>query len=525
MTGGARDSALVFAERAVLVAATAVAIYGYGLALVHGGALWRDEMNSIRSAGPATLADVWHLIRFESFPIAWVLVLRAWMATGIGATDLGLRVFGLLGGLAFLGAIWFAVRRLSGSAPVACLALIAVNPEMLRWTSSVRAWGVGAALTIFALVLVREASVTPAPRRIVLAIVVAALAVNVTYQNAFLLAGIAIAASLVALWNGGRRSAVVPLGIGAAAAASLLPYLGVFRHRAGLSGLNDTAITLGDLAAQAWDVVASSGVTVGACCVALIAAGLAAALRRKPGHAAYVMTAASFATAALLAFYVALRYPTQPWYFVAMVSLAAVCGEIAMVSVFRERPARICRVVLAGLVLIAGAGPARRALHEPHTNIDVIAGYLNVESRPGDLVVAHPWYLAITLSRYYPGPAEVVTVPALDDYSVHRYDLIKAAMLASDPVGPVLAKMRRALESGHQVWVVGDIPADASVTPSRPPPPPLPGSAWNSGPYEDAWAKEAGAFIAAHVLNRRRLMPKPGGRYESEALVVLTGWK
>src|SRR5580765_75186 len=143
---------LVLAERVVSLSAAAAAIFFYGVALAHGGALWRDEINSLGSAGAPTLSEMWRLQEFESFPIGWLLVLRAWIAVGLGATDFSLRLFGALGGLALPAAIWFALRRLTRSAPLASLALVAVNPEIVRWTSSVRAWGVGAALAIVAMV-------------------------------------------------------------------------------------------------------------------------------------------------------------------------------------------------------------------------------------------------------------------------------------------------------------------------------------------------------------------------------------
>jgi len=505
---------------------------------MHAGALWRDEVNSVATAGPPTLAGVWRLLAYDSFPLAWFLALRSWMALGLGDTDVGLRAFGTLGGLMLPLAIWFAMRRLTRSLPLASLALVAVNPEIIRWTASVRAWGVSAALVIVVLVLVREASMNLTRRRIALALVATVLAVHVTYQNAFLVAGIILAAAGVAAARRQWVEAAASLGIGMIAAVSLAPYGGFLQRRASWNALNESHFTLSDLFRRAWEVTSSAGPIVAACGVALIGLGLVAAARwaaspgaksvnrARRGTAVYVMAAAMLSTSALMAFYLALRYPTQPWYYVGVLSLVAVCAEVAVASAVAARRARIWRVGLASVVLAAGLVPAGRALNEPHTNVDDIATYLNASTSPTDLIVVYPWYLGMPLTRYYTAGAPVVTIPALDDYSVHRYDLLKAAMMTADPVAPVLSQIKDTLESGRRVWIVGSIPVGPSVTAAvRLPPPPLPGSGWNSGPYEDTWVREVGAFIGAHVLDRRQLTPAPGGRFETETLTVLTGWK
>src|SRR5262245_44394054 len=83
---------LVIAERVVCLAAAATAVSLYGVALTHGAALWRDEVSSLGTAGAPTLPEMWRLQEFESVPVAWLLMLRAWMAVGLGATDFSLRL-------------------------------------------------------------------------------------------------------------------------------------------------------------------------------------------------------------------------------------------------------------------------------------------------------------------------------------------------------------------------------------------------------------------------------------------------
>jgi hypothetical protein len=534
-----RVDRLVQVERAVSLTAAAVAVFFQFVFLLHAGALWRDEVNSINTASASSLGELWRLAGFESFPVPWILALRVWMSVGLGASDMTLRIFGVLGGLALPAAAWFALRRLTRAAPLASLALIAVNPEIIRWSATVRAWGLGAALAIVAMVLVREASVALTRRRVLFAAGAAVLAVQCTYQNAVLLAAAVLAAAAVATVRRRWAEAVTPIGIGAVAALSLLPYAGLIGRRAEWNALGQAPVTLGDFAERAWEVATASGSVVVTCGLALVAMGLVAAVqwaaspeaesanRARRGVANYAAAAALLSAAALGIFYRVVSYPTEPWYYVGVLSFVAVCSEVAVASAVAARVARISLVVIACVVLLAGFRPTWAALHERQTNLDAVAAHLGAEADRADLIVVNPWFLAPGLMHYYTGGAAVITLPPIDDTRVHRYDLLKAAMLADDPLGPALARIQQVLTSGHQVWIVGglDVPT-AGTAPVRLPPPPLPDTAWNAAPYERAWSQQAGAFLKAHVSEAREvLVAVGGGRFETVGLAVLAGWQ
>jgi hypothetical protein len=351
-----------------------------------------------------------------------------------------------------------------------------------------------------------------------------------------LLFGIILAATSVAAVRRRWLGALVPVGIGAIAALSLVPYARVFAHRAAWNALGEGPFTLTDLTDRAWEVAMSSGQIILTCGFALLAMGLAAALYSvaRPGRASvngprrdvaiYAVAAAIAGAVALMAFYLKLRYTTQPWYYVGVLSFVVVCAEVAAASV-AGRMVRVSLVLLAIVVLAVGFSPARRALHGRHTNIDAIATRLNAGAGSADLVIANPWLLGVVLSHYYKGAAPLVTVPPLDDFSVHRYDLVKAAMMTGDPLEPLFARIKRTLETGHRVWFVGEITFDPAHAPGRMPPPPLPGSAWNVGPYQEGWGEQAGYFIGTHALDRRPVTTVAGGRYENQRLTIFTGWK
>lgn len=527
---------LVRAEWAVAIAATVVAVILHLDFLFHAGALWRDELNSVNTASTSSLGELWRLDEFESFPMPWLIALRTWMRLGLGGSDLTLRIFGILGGLAVSAAVWFALRRLTRAAPLVSLAIIAVNPQIIRWDDTVRAWGLGAALAIVAMVLIWEASVALTRRRLLLATFAAVLAVQCTYQNAILLGAIVLAATTMAIVRQRRAEAIATIGIGAVAALSLLPYVGLLERRAEWNALGRVPLVVRDLAAESWEVISASGTVVDICGLALVVMGILAAWRWIASSEAssrawrdvvlYASAAALLAALALGVFYEVVGYPTEPWYYTGLLTFTAVCVEV-VASAVAPRVMRAALVALASLVLIAGFHTAWTALHQRQTNIDVVAARLaNVADR-ADVIVVNPWYLAVGLTHYYTGGATVIALPPIGDYRVHRYDLIKAAMLADDPLAPALEQMRQALETGHKVWIVGalDVPP-AGTPPARPGRPPLPGTEWNESPYEQAWSQQAGAFLASHILRGTEIpIGVSGGDFETIPLLELSGWK
>jgi hypothetical protein len=388
------------------------------------------------------------------------------------------------------------------------------------------------------MVFIREASVALTRRRIVIAVIAATLAVQTQYQNVPLLFGVVVAAAAVAVTRRRWAEAAVPVGVGIVAVLTLLPLRGIVERRALWNALGQSHVTIGDLLQRAWVVLSASGTLVLTCSLALIAIALVVALqwvvspnaesvnRSRRGVATYAVAAALLGAAALAVFFRQLALPTQPWYYVGIAAFVAVCAEVAVASAVAARIARSALVVIAAVVLVAGSPAAWTALREPQTNMDAVAATLEAEAAPGDLIVVSPWFLATGLSRYYQGPAAIVTIPPQDDVRVHRYDLVKAAMLEPDPLARALPEIRQALESGHHVWVVGSLGPASADGGARLPPPPLPETGWNAAPYQAAWDREVAAFLRAHALEARDVpIGAPGGRFEDVGLGVLKGWK
>ena len=519
--------------------AAAVAVLLHVIFVQHAGALWRDEVNSANTAASSSIAEMWRRLEFESTPVLSLLVLRGWHAIGAGATDAGLRVFGLLGGLALPASIWFAMRRSARAVPLVSLAILAVNPEVVRWASSVRAWGLGAALAIVTLALIRDAATSLSRRALIWAGCAAVLSVQCVYQNAVFLTAAIAAGVVVALVERRAKVAASLVGIGAIAALSLVPYLGILQRRSAWNALNQGPLTFAMMTDKVWELLWGSGAIVFGCWAALIAAAvilLAARLARgwRPSRDADG-SSATFAVVALVAstlgitlFYLTFRYPTQSWYYVAILAIVAVCCETILTTVARTwRGVRLAKVALTIAVLAAGLGPAWTSLVVPQTNVDDAAAQLSAQAAPGDLIVVNPWYVAISFERYYKGQVDVVTLPPIDDHAIHRFDVVKQDMAATAPIAPILARMQHALETGHKVWFVGTVGAQAPGSPpARLPPAPLPDSGWALGPYMMAWTLEAGDVLRDHVLGANQVPPRfHGWPLEDVTVSVFWGWR
>ena len=520
--------ALTRVELAVAVIATLTSMALHGVFIQHSPALWRDEVNSLKTAS-AAWPDLWRLMEFESFPPLWDVALGGWLAVGGGASDTTLRIGGAIGGLMLLGSVWFAVGRLGRAVPLVSLSLLAVNPEVIRWGASLRPWSLGAAFGVVMIVLTYHAAIGRSWRVSAAAMLIGLIAVQTIYQNAILLTVAIVCAVAPLVWQRQWGRATVPIGIGAICLASLLPYAGIIARRADWDGLSETPITVAELGGKLWEVLTASGqiVAVVWCLLPIAAVVLMVISTSHRSLRGYACSVVVLGVAALMGFYLLFRYPTQRWYYLPLAVLVAVAFEIAIAIDRGARHVRFARVGLALIVLLAGTGPAITALRVPQTTMNVIAGLVDRHAESGDLIVVSPWYYAVSFTHYYRGGLETMTIPPLADVSVHRYDLLKKAMCQVDVMRPVRERIQQVLSSGHRIWLVGALAAPAPGEATRPPaPPPLPRTRWNSSPYEEAWILEIGEFLTKHTKAGGMIpLPMPAGSLEVPTLAVMQGWR
>lgn len=129
----------------------------------------------------------------------------------------------------------------------------------------------------------------------------------------------------------------------------------------------------------------------------------------------------------------------------------------------------------------------------------------------------------ITFNRYYHGQTHWVTVPPIDSHKVHRNDLMFAKMNQPDPMVPVLREIVSTLQSGHDVWLAGNMLSAAHLDP----PPTSQPVKW-VGTYLIFWNAQVATFLREHALQEHVLeMPvdEPVCRLEKLSLTRFTGYK
>jgi hypothetical protein len=224
-----------------------------------------------------------------------------------------------------------------------------------------------------------------------------------------------------------------------------------------------------------------------------------------------------------------LSYVTQPWYYVVLLVFAAVCIEILLASLPRERWIGLARCGFALVFIGTTVFPAWQALQARQTNVDLLARRIDSLAKEGDLIFVSPWNYGITFRRYYHGETLCATLPPVEDLRFHRCDIIKRQMMSPESLAPVLQKMGETLRAGKTVWLVGHL---VPVAPGQKPlelPPGYDGpDGFVTGPFYRAWMEQAGFFVQTHALAVESVpVPLPAAimHYENPVLSAIRGWR
>lgn len=530
-----RVDAIAWVEGSVAIALTALVLVLHATFLTHAGALWRDEINTLAFARMPSLEKIWSSLPYDPFPLLPTLLLRGWLAAGGGASDASLRLFGFLAGLGGVAAVWRTSRWLRCPAPLFSLALIGLNPIAVRATDSIRPYGVGVALMVLTLGLLWRAVEIPTPRRLLASGLLGVLSVQCLYPNAFLLFGGCVAATVVAAGAGRWKTAGAVVLVGVAAAASLLPYGPSLAAAADWNIINRMPTSVPQLLSVLGEALGNRNRLIAWAWVALGGLCLVVAIREQ-ARGKGTPPLARFSAAALVActvtFLVALKatgLPTQSWYYVPLLVVLAPLLDATLWAASTAPAWRIGRLVL--VLALAGAAwtPAWKAVHERQTNVDIVAAAIARAAAPGDVIVLYPWYYGVSFQRYDHGSIPWFTLPPLDDLSIHRFDLLKVAMTRPRPFDPVLAGISAALQSGHRVWMIGELPfLEPGEEPGLLPPAPHEPWGWSSGPYLGTWGQQAAYLLQMRAQRIQRLPPPDSvavSRFEDVQVVVAAGWR
>ncbi|HEY3763142.1 MAG TPA: hypothetical protein VGN23_15460 [Verrucomicrobiae bacterium] len=217
--------------------------------------------------------------------------------------------------------------------------------------------------------------------------------------------------------------------------------------------------------------------------------------------------------------------PTESWYFIPLMALAAACFEIGLPRTMHTRAAIFGLALMAALMAVPAV---RGSLDRRFTNLDLIADQVVAQAAPDDFILVSPWYDGITFNRYYHGPAAWDTIPPLADHGSHRYDLVLDEMKTPGAMQPLYDKISATLRAGHRVWIIGqmDLPKPGPM-PDALASPPLPSTGWADRPYDIAWQKQVAQFLANHCANYNMVYQTTNQSVnfsECLKLYAATGW-
>jgi hypothetical protein len=515
---------------------TAAAVFLHLVFLKNAGGLWRDEAGVVRLATLPDFGETWKYLGHESCPLFFPAVIRFWSDIGLGGTDFGLRVYGLIVGLLLLGAVWFNAWTLTRSVPLISLGLLAANIAVVRWGDSLRAYGTGSFLMLLTVALLWRFVAAPSRRRWLLALLAALAGVQCLFQNAFLLLAVCIAGGAVCWRRKDVKNVAAVLAIGLLAALSLIPYLRIIHEAKDWSVLSQSGFSPGLVWQNLSDALAP---TMSWTKWLWIGLGLLAAFRwaKILGRSEAPKDSSEtpvvfFATTALIAgtiiFFIYLRLaalPTQVWYYLPLVTFAAVCLDAAFANGLPRL--QMGRWLFVCLMVSVPFAKTFEAVQCRQTNMDFIASALREQAGPDDLIVVHPWYYGISFERYFRGKTPWLTIPDLADHRFHRYDLFKIKMQMENPLPPALDKIASTLQSGHRVWIVGWL-AFARTPPPDLGPAPNKFSGWLDEPYSQTWGASAGNLLAAHA-EQVETIPIPSSNcvsaFENLPVIRIAGWR
>jgi hypothetical protein len=525
----------------VAVLLTATVIFFHLTRLAYAGGLWRDEAGAAQVALMPSVHEITQVFQHEAFPLFFPLAVRAYSAVA-GTGDSAVRIFGLLVGLATLAALWITARAIGEAVPLLSIALFGFNPAVIQWADSLRGYGLGIVLILITFGLIwRVVATAPSPWLVGIAAIAAICSVQTLYYNAVILFAIGIAGASVAARNKHWNRMTLVLGIGAMAAVSVIPYM---RALGSAREWNDIFILPDFTFSLFWrklsEPLSSGGPGVNWVWLLLVIGAVGASLaaqfqrpgpdgKRRRDVGLFCLITLLLGISGYFFFLKLLRYPTQPWYYVALMGIVIVALEGALsapVSRWWKDGGRL--LIALGMALWSFL-PTWNAIHIRQTNVDMIAAKLEKAADSADMIVVAPWYLGVAFERYYKGAAPWTTLPPLKGHKFHRYDLLKKQMAATNPIDPVLKAMTEVLRSGHQVWIVGGLsfPQPGQIPPLLAPAPYDP-VGWSESAYTEAWSLQAGYLLRTRALSAERV-PLPGNQpvnpYENAELVEVRGWR
>jgi len=492
-------------EHVVGVAITLFLLACHVLVYCCAGGLWRDETNSVQLATQFSLSELWRELEHDSFPLPWFLFLRGWHALGLGTSDHGWRLIGLIAGVTMVGMLWVAGRTLSldqqWRLPLIAAVWIALCPATLHVGDSVRGYGTGMILQMGAIICTWRYLATRSLWHWLAMAVVFLASVQVLFYNALAVFALGVAAATIGFRRRSFAAVIMPLLAGGIRAASFLPYRDMFARMSAWNFLVKTQLTP-PVFLTSWNAALhdfSLGLSpdprfrvdllphfaplclhVAGLALALLVCYLDAWRHPRPmhgnnpqrdtlaaapstGHPSAIADRAWFCGVSL-GIYVPLYlitlsqlgYVLHPRYFLGLIAFTGILVDMALDTRIASFPrGRSYRLAVAGILALLSASSVVRASLLRQTNVDLAARYLEEHAGGKDLILVSPWYVGVSFDYHFTGRCRWMTMPAIERLEIHRYDdyLVKAR----DPnhARDITAAIEAASLSGGDVWYVG----------------------------------------------------------------------
>ena len=517
---------------------TLTAIFLHSIFMQCAGAFWRDEAESIALSIMPSISDTWHYLNYTAFPILPSLILRLWIGLVMGS-EWGLRAFGFMMGVSILGMLWLNGRLLGYRVPLLSIALFVFNPLSIQVGDAIRPYGIGIFLMLLTFGLLWKVTQEARPWQIAAGTIAVILSVQCLYQNAFFILSTISAGVIVTIRDKQWKKAILLVAIGMAGAVSLLPYQQIIKKsydgaiimKSFMGFLSIWHALSKALSASGW---ITFNVWIGLSILGICVCIYFQVVRLNPDISKTWRDITLFCTITVIIYAVLfllfLRFVSivRVWYYLPLMAVAAVFLDVIFGSLNLWS---VLRIVLAILAAIATFGVSWQTIHVRQTNMDIIASTIEKSASKDDLIVVNPWYLAVGFQWYYHGTAPFTTLPPIEDYKVHRYDLIKAKMASADSIEPVLSETSRILKSGGSVWIVGwmrGVPPPKNYLPQPLPPAPNSIYGWSENEYTISWEQQFMHLILSHSTQGSVLPPvtdKPINPLENCSIATDQGWR
>jgi hypothetical protein len=234
------------------------------------------------------------------------------------------------------------------------------------------------------------------------------------------------------------------------------------------------------------------------------------------------------ATGATIGFFTWVGWATSVWYYLPVMATAVVCIDSLGLFLRKNAYAAIANALLVLFAAMALSPIALQATNVRLTNVDLTTAVVAQRAQPNDLVVVDNYFYGISFNRYYHGRAPWVSVPDVNDFSLHRWDLLTDSMRRSGPIQPVLDRIDATLKAGHDVYVVG-FALTNRIAAQRPlPAAPTGSSGWSLWPYVRRWTTEIAYTVQTHAAHGQVITvqsAQPISVAEDVHTIVVTGWK